>query len=430
MNTNSIYAKLIWQACLRLCLISIAIANCQAATITISCAAVGQEYELCKQGAEAWAKQTHNEVKIANLPDSSSERLALYQKMLEAGDKSVDVLQVDVVWPGLLAEHLLDLKRYTSAELRAGFFDSMLRNGTVKGKLLALPWYTDAGLLYYRKDLLQKYKAEIPGTWEAMSSTATRIQAAERAAGQSKLWGYVWQGNAYEGLTCNALEWLLSYKAGAIVTPDGKLNINNPKATLALAQAATWVGTISPPQVLEFREEEARKMFQSGDAVFMRNWPYAWQLLNKPDSPVKDKVGVTLLPKGGEDGRHAAILGGLELAVSRYSKQPDLAASLVLYLTSAQEQKRRAIVGGYNPTIAQLYFDMEVLAANPFFGSLPEVFSNTYSRPSAITGKVYSQVSKEFWSSVHNTIAGQSGATDSLKALEGRLQPLARNGSW
>lgn len=423
-------AKLLWQACTRLCLILICGASSQAATVTLSCAAVGQEFELCKQGAEAWAKQTHNEVKIASLPDSSSERLALYQKMLEAGDGSVDVLQVDVVWPGLLAEHLLDLKRYTSAELRAGFFDAMLRNGTVKGKLLALPWYTDAGLLYYRKDLLQKYQAPVPPTWEAMTATATRIQAGERAAGQPKMWGYVWQGSAYEGLTCNALEWLLSYKAGAIVAADGKLNINNPKAALALAQAATWIGSISPPQVLDFREEEARKLFQAGDAVFMRNWPYAWQLLNKPDSPVQGKVGVTLLPKGGEDGRHAAILGGLELAVSRYSKQPDLAASLVLYLTSAKEQKRRAIVGGYNPTIAQLYFDMEVLAANPFFGSLPEVFANTHSRPSAVTRKSYSQVSKEFWTSVHGTLAGQTGANDGLRLLEGRLVPLARNGAW
>lgn len=415
---------------MRLCAILLSVLQAHAATLTISCGAVGQELALCRQGVDAWAKQTGNAVRIADAPASSSERLDLYQKILAAGAPDLDVLQVDVVWPGTLKAHLLDLNKYVGSEARGQFFSSMLRNNMLNGKLFALPWFTDAGMLYYRKDLLQKYQVPVPETWEALTSAALKIQGAERAAGRSKLWGYVWQGGAYEGLTCNALEWLLSFKGGAIVAPDGKLLVNNSRAAQALTEAAGWIGSISPPQVLDYREEDARNMFQAGDAVFMRNWPYAWRLLNSPDSPVNDKVGVAFLPKGGVDGRHAAILGGWELAVSRYSKYPDLAASLVLYLTSAQEQKRRAIVGGYTPTITKLYFDMEVLEANPFFSFLPDVFANTYSRPSIITGKSYSRVSQEFWTAVHAVLEGQLTASDSLRLLDGRLAPLARNGQW
>src|SRR5690606_36445569 len=128
-----------------------------------------------------------------------------------------------------------------------------------------------------------------------------------------------------------------------------------------------WVGRISPRGVLNYDEEASRGVFQTGNAVFMRSWPYAWALAQSEDSPVRDKVGVIALPRGGEQGRHAGTLGGWQLAVSRYSRNPEAAMELVRYLTSAQEQKRRAIAGAYNPTIIGLYEDEEILAANPFF---------------------------------------------------------------
>ena len=107
---------------------------------------------------------------------------------------------------------------------------------------------------------------------------------------------------------------------GQIVEPDGTISVNNEKAAKALETVKGWVGTISPEGVLAYQEEEARGVWQTGNAVFMRNWPYAWSLTQKPDSAVKDKVGVVALPKGGVDGRRAATLGGWQLAVSRYTK--------------------------------------------------------------------------------------------------------------
>ena len=400
-----------------------------AATLSISCGAVGQELEFCKTGAEAWAKKTGNQVNLISTPNSATERLALYQQLLAAGASDVDVFQIDVVWPGILGNHFLDLAPYAKDVVK-NHFAAIVQNNTVDGKLVAMPWFTDAGLLYYRKDLLAKHGAQPPQTWQELTDTAKKIQDAERAAGNDKMWGFVWQGRAYEGLTCNALEWVSSYNGGTIVDDKGKITINNPKAVAALDTAAGWVKTISPEGVLNYTEEESRGVFQSGNAVFMRNWPYAWPLAQGPESAIKDKVGVSALPRGGADGRHAATLGGWQLSVSKYSKNKELAADLVMYLTSAEEQKRRAIHGAYNPTIESLYKDADVLKAVPFFGELYDTFVNAVARPSTVTGAKYNQVSNEFWNAVHGVLSGRAKAQDSLAQLETSLKRMSRGGKW
>jgi trehalose/maltose transport system substrate-binding protein len=400
-----------------------------AATISISCGAVGAELQLCKEGAEAWAKKSGNEVKVVSTPNSATERLALYQQMLAAGSADIDVYQIDVIWPGILVNQLLDLSKYVSKEQLDQHFKAIVDNNTVKGKLVAMPWYTDAGVLYYRKDLLEKYGKKPPETWQELQADAQEIADKERS-GNAQMQGFVFQAKAYEGLTCDALEWVHSFGGGTIVDDSGKITINNPKAAEALDWAASLIGKVAPEGVLNYSEEEARGVFQSGNAVFMRNWPYAWALSQAPDSPVKDKVGVAVLPKGGADGEHTAVLGGWQLAVSKYSKNADAAADLVKYLTSAEEQKRRAIQGSYNPTIAALYKDPEVLKAVPFFGSLYETFTHAVARPSKVTGEKYNQVSAEFFNTAHQVLGRQSDGKTAVAGLEKRLDRLSRGGHW
>lgn len=401
-----------------------------AATISISCGAVGQELELCREGAEAWAQKTGNEVNIVSTPNSATERLALYQQILAAGSADIDVYQIDVIWPGILASHFLDLSDKVPADVAGQHFKAIVDNNTVGGKLVAMPWFTDAGVLYYRKDLLEKYGKQPPQTWAEMTAIAQEIQDAERAAGNDKMWGFVYQAKAYEGLTCNGLEWIDSWGGGAIVDAEGKITINNPEAAEALTWAASTVGTVAPEGVLNYSEEESRGVWQSGNAVFMRNWPYAWALGNAPDSPIKDKIGVSALPKGGEGGKATGTLGGWQLAVSTYSENTDLAADLVLFLTSAEEQKRRAIKAAYNPTIEALYKDQEVLTAVPFFGSLYDTFTNAVARPSKVTGGKYNQVSSEFFNAAHEVLSGKAQAPDALASLESKLDRLSRGGRW
>ncbi len=401
-----------------------------AAEIAISCGAVGMELELCQEGANAWAEATGNTVEIISTPNSATERLALYQQILAANSADIDVYQIDVIWPGILANHFIDLAEHIDETARKEHFEAIVDNNTVDGSFVAMPWFTDAGILYYRTDLLEKYGKQPPETWEDLAAAAKEIQDGERAEGNDKMWGFVFQAKAYEGLTCDALEWVDSYGGGEIVAEDGSITINNEKAAAALDTAATWIGEIAPEGVLNYAEEEARGVFQSGNAVFMRNWPYAWSLGNAEDSTVKGKIGVSALPKGGGDGKNTGVLGGWQLAVSKYSENAEIAADLVKYLTSEEEQKRRAIKGSYNPTIAGLYQDADVLEATPFFGELYDTFTNAVARPSKVTGAKYNQVSSEFFNAAHDVLSGKSPAADRLAALESKLDRLSRGGRW
>lgn len=396
-----------------------------AAELTISCGAVGAELELCQQGVAAWEEKTGHQVNIVSTPNSSTERLSLYQQILSAQSGDIDVLQIDVVWPGLLANHLLDLHDTLGKKAGTGHFSTIIDNNTVNDRLVAMPWFTDAGVLYYRKDLLEKYGFAPPETWQELTDIATEIQNAERQAGHEKLWGYVFQGRAYEGLTCNALEWVASYGGGTIVNADGDITIDNVKAATALDMAAGWIGKITPKGALNYSEEEARGIFQSGNAVFMRNWPYAWSLAQGEKSAIAGKVGVVKLPHGMQ-GESAAALGGWNLAVSKYSESPELASELVAYLTSEAEQKRRAIQSAYNPTISALYQDEEVLEAVPFFGTLYTTFTNAVARPSAVTGDNYGQVSNAFFNAAHAVLSGDKDGAEAVSQLKAELSRIKR----
>ena len=170
-------------------------------------------------------------------------------------------------------------------------------------------------------------------------------------------------------------------------------------------------------------------MFQSGDAVFMRNWPYALALVNRPESPVAGRVGIAPLPRG-KSGKSSATLGGSQLAVSRYSQKPEVAIDLIRALTSEDEQKRRAIKGGFNPSIARLYHDPALVAVMPWLGDLQTTFSGAVTRPSAVTGRRYNQVSNEFWNAVHGVLSGRKPAQASLAELARRLRFLSHGEQW
>jgi trehalose/maltose transport system substrate-binding protein len=401
-----------------------------AAEVTLSCGPQELEFRLCEEAAAAWSAESGHTANVVRAPEQSNQRYFAYLDLLARRDSSIDIMQVDVIWPSALADQLVDLTEHVPADTLRQHFPALVANNTVADRLVAMPWFTDAGMLYYRTDLLAKYGLDVPETWSDLADAALLIQDGERAAGNADFWGLVFQGQAYEGLTCNALEWIESAGGGRIVDDDGTITVNNPAAALALARASGWVGTVAPARVTQFVEEDARITFQLGNAAFMRNWPYAWALLNAEGSALRGKIGVAPLPKGSRFGRHAATLGGWQLAVSRYSPDKEAAIDFVLYLTGAAEQKRRAIAGSYAPTIESLYQDAEVLAANPFFADLGAVLANAVARPSSSTGAQYTQVSTLFWEAAHNTLIGNGRAQDNLARLEDRLELLRSRAGW
>ncbi len=397
-----------------------------AATLTIACGSNAADVEHCFKYAQEWAKKNGHEVKLYSPPASTTDNLALLRQQFAAKSSDVDVMMIDVVWPGVIKDHLIDLKKYSKG-VESTHFPAIVANNTVDGKLLGMPWFTDAGLLFYRKDLIEKYKLKPPGTWDELAAAAKTIQEGERKAGAADFQGYVFQGKAYEGLSCNALEWVASFGGGEVVDKAGNITINNPQAAKALDTVASWIGTIAPGGVLNYNEEDSRGVWQNGKAAFMRNWPYAWSLGQAADSPIKGKIGVAALPAGsGPGAKKAATLGGWQLAVPKYSKNVDAAAGLVLHMASAEVQKKRAIGGSYNPTIPELYKDKDVTAANPFMGELLDVFTSAVARPATATGLKYPEVSQAFWDATHDVLSKKSSGADAVKKLEAKLKQTKR----
>jgi trehalose/maltose transport system substrate-binding protein len=394
-------------------------------TLTVAGGAVGQEKELTIKAAEMYMERNPNvTVEVLETPDLANDRLGLYLQFLEAESSEVDVYQIDVIWPGDLAEHFIDFYDYGAEEVVDKHFQAIVENNTTTdGRLVAMPWFTDAGLLYYRTDLLEKYDREVPETWDELEETARYIMEEERAAGNEDFYGYVWQGDAYEGLTCDALEWIYSNGGGQIVNKDQEITINNDKAIEIIDQAASWVGDISPTGVTGMGEEDARSMWEAGNALFMRNWPYAYTLANQEGKPTAGNTGVAPLP-AGDSGKSAATLGGWNLGVSKYSEHPEEAAELAMFLAGEEVQKLRAVEGSFNPTIKSLYEDEDVLEAVPFFGSLYDVFTNAVARPSTATAPQYNQVSELFFQSVHSVLTGESDAQSAIEYLELDLMDL------
>ena len=407
----------------------LAAAQAKAADMSIVSGDTGNGLQVLREILDQFEKKTGDKVTIVPMPSSTTDQFGQYKLWLAAGNSDIDVYQTDVIWAPQLANQLVDLTEATK-DVVGAHFPSIIESQTVDGKLVALPIFTDAPALYYRKDLLDKYGAKVPTTWAELAETAKLVMDKEREAGNKDMWGFVFQGNAYEGLTCDALEWVKSNGGGQIIEPDGTVSINNPQAAAALDMAKGWIGTISPPGVLAYQEEEARGVWQTGNAVFMRNWPYAYSLGNGADSPIRDKFDVTTLPAGTGDGaRSAATLGGWNLAVSKYSENPEAAIELVKWIASPEMQKYRVLKTSNIPTIQVLYDDADIAREQPIIPRWKEVFLNAVPRPSAPTKVKYNEVSSQFWTAVHKTLSGEGAAADNLAELEVKLTRL-QGAAW
>ncbi len=360
-------------------------------------------------------------VEVIRKPQDATENYSTYQRFFQGQSTDIDVMMLDVIWPGAFAPHLLDLSDALADEA-AMHYDTIIENNTVDGALVAIPWFADFGMLYYRTDLLEKYGYDAPpATWDELEEMAQTIQDGEREEGNDTFTGFVWQGAAYEGLTCDALEWIYSHGGGALIE-DGEITLNNPQAAEALNRASGWVGTISPDGVVSYREEDARGVFQGGNAAFMRNWPYAYAAGQEADSPIRDQFDVAPLPVANE-GDPAGTVGGWQLGVSTYSESPEASIEFVRYMASPEVQKWRALVGSQVPTIPDVAQDEEVLEALPFLAPLEDVVRVT--RPSRETGQRYNEASTAFFQGVYEVLQG-ADANEVLPNIEQRLERITR----
>jgi trehalose/maltose transport system substrate-binding protein len=372
---------------------------------------------------EQFTRETGIRVDFIPGPESMTERLELYHRYLGAKSSTPDVYYIDVVWPAILADQVVDLNQYLAKE-SADQLETEVRNDTVKGRLTSMPFNTELGVLYYRADLLRKYGyRNPPATWDELEKMAARIQAGERAGGNKDFWGYVWQGASYEGLTCNALEWEVSYGGGSMIEPNGSITVNNPRTIEAMKRARRWIGTISPPSVIAFKEQDSRNSFHAGNAAFARDW--LWRQFSEESLIPNPKamIAIALLP-GGPAGR-ASTMGGQSLAISKYSHHPQEAAALIRYLTSHDEQltlwKKHAML----PTRREFYASPEYLQDRPGIAQLwKDLACVAVARPSTVTGQRYDEVSRAYFSAVHSILAGEAEAETAISDLQSKLEKI------
>lgn len=337
-----------------------------------------------------------------------------------------DVMLVDVGWIGQIAASgwLEPLEKYDIDQ--KAFFQSVIRLAdTYENKLIGLPLYIDGGLLYYRKDLLEENGFSAPpSTWAELREISEKIVPRQRAQNPN-FWGYVWQGAQYEGLTCNALEFFTSAGGGFFVgtaTPviDQRANVT----ALQFMRDLLHKQPISPPNTFtDMKEEEVRLFFHNGNALFERNWPYAWGLHNADDSPIKGLVGMAPLP-GFNKRQSASTLGGWHIVMSKYSDMKSESASLIKYLTSARVQKQLSLKLGWNPGRSDIYDDSELLKANPALQDLKQVFKNAVPRPVI---PYYSSVSQILQKHINATLADRVSAEQALKQAQIEVLELIKD---
>lgn len=354
-------------------------------------------------------------VKDETLPASTDEQHQFYVINLEGGSSDFDVLSLDVIWVPEFARAgwLRDLSRLFSEGQRKDFFSGPMEAVTFNGSAYACPWYIDAGVLYYRKDLLQKYGFSPPVTWSELVSTARTITAREK-----DLVGYVWQGKQYEGLVCNVLEYIWS-NGGEILKKD-QVCLLSPENIQALRFMKDLIHTykITPPLVTTATEESTRHIFGNGRALFMRNWPYAWNLFERPGSAVKGRVGISSLPSFPPH-QSASTLGGWQLGINAFSKYPLAAEKLVLFLTGLEAQKKLALTIGYKPSRRSLYRDQELIQEQPFITGLEDVLRKARPRPVSPYYMMISQIIQPEFSAV---LAEIKTAEEALRSAQQQIE--------
>jgi trehalose/maltose transport system substrate-binding protein len=358
-------------------------------------------------------------VRIEIFNPQPEERLSRLKQTLASRSREYDAVMIDIIWVGELGSHLIDLQPFLGEEIEDhnqkilnNNYVKEINNNKVENRLVAIPWFQNRGLLFYRRDLVEKYREDlwretgdlVPKTWEQLEKAAAIIQAKERQK-DSDFIGFAWQGAEYEGLTCNALEWIASEGALAFNADTGRPLFDHAGVLDALDRARRWVkgkNAISP-DAKHHMEHESLQAFLHGKAAFLRGWSNEYAILERAGS----EFGVAPLPRGRGE-KSFSVLGGWQLAVPKYSLDQRSSIEFIRYLSGPEVQKWRAKEGTYQPTIEKLFQDIDVQKALPFLND--DWFHNIelIIRPSSQLGDRYNGVSWCIYTSVYAALGRNS----------------------
>ena len=360
-------------------------------------------------------------VRFREMPSDTGEYFDQIRTQFQAGASEIDVIGGDVIWPAQFAGngYIADLSdRFTdSDEFLPGPMEAMRFEDGIYG----VPWYTDAGLLYYRKDLLEKAGfSGPPKTWDELKEQAQKVMQ-----DQGTKVGFVFQGAEYEGGTVNGLEFINSH-GGQVLDPNdaSKVVIDSPESVAGLETEYSLVTDgVTPQAVGTYTEPETEAPFLGGDAVFARNWPYMFSLAGTEDFIKPELIDVAPLP-AGDGGESLTILGGWNFFINAFAVQEaqDAAWEFIQYMTAAEQQKAYAIGGSYLPTLTALYDDPEIKESVPTVRLGAEALKNTVPRP---VSPVYSDMSLKMAEEFNAVLGGDTEPQQAISTLQKELQSIA-----
>ena len=346
--------------------------------------------------------------------DTDTNRSTLATQI--AGGAGPDVFMGDVIWPAQFGAHQLavPLSQYLPSSYWSKFAPGLVSGATYKGAVYGSPLFEDQGFLYYRKDLLTKDKLPVPTTWEQLETDAKTVLG----KGQSK-YGFVWEGDSYEGLTCNFMEYLTD--AGGTATNSGytQATLNSAAALKAVTFMRSLITSgVSPAAVTTFQEPQAMNTFASGQAVFLRNWDYAYEdsiTASDGGKLTASQVGVVPLPTfAGQPTPGYSNIGGWNMYINPHSKHLGADLTFIQFLSSTTAQDILSQKYGFISTVAAVRSAPATIAANPVFAIVP----NTKLVPRPAGTPNYPALSTAIYQNVNGALAGSATPAAAVAAME------------
>jgi multiple sugar transport system substrate-binding protein len=363
------------------------------------------------------------QVTYREMPTDSSQMFDQLRTEFQAGASEIDVIGADVIWPAQFAANgwILDVSDRLPESERQQFLEGPIQSLTYEGAIYGIPWFTDSGMLYYRKDLLEESGiSQPPATWDELKEMAEQVR---QETGTK--YGFVFQGAEYEGGVCNGLEYI--WTNGGDVLDGNTVVVDSPEAAAGLQTEYSMVADgVAPRAVSTYKETETDPTFLNGDAVFARNWPYMYGLAGSEDYPkVKpEQVGIAALPVG-EAGTTASALGGWNMVINANSQKQEQAWEFAQWMTAPEQQKFRALNGSFLPTRTSLYEDQEVRQKVPVVGLGQEALQNSKPRP---VSPFYSDMSLKMAEQFNRALKGDVSPEQAVKTLQQELSSIVEQG--
>ncbi len=356
------------------------------------------------------------------MPSDTGQYFDQLRTQFQAQDGSLTLIGGDVIWPAQFAanSYIIDLSDRFTKSMQSKFLQGPVESNTYEGKVYGVPWFTDAGLLYYRKDLVEKAGfSGPPTTWDELKDQANKIKQ-----DQGTKFGYVFQGAEYEGGTVNGLEFINSY-GGQVLDPGdaSKVIIDSPESVAGLeAQRSMVADGVAPQAVSTYAEPETEAPFLGGDAVFCRNWPYMYSLAGTENFIKPDVIDIAPLP-AGDGGESVSGLGGWNFFINAFAdpEAQDAAWEFVKFITAPEQQKFYSLGGSYLPTLTALYDDPEIKESVPTVRLAGEALKNTVPRP---VSPVYSDMSLKMAEEFNSSLGGDVEPQEAISTLQTELQKI------